>query len=655
MTPPPAHHSLVATFRHRTELDGLRAIAVVAVLLFHAGLGLPGGYVGVDVFFVLSGYLITSLIVRDLESGRFTFMQFWGRRARRILPASITLVLSTLLAGSVLLMPSDFSALGDSAIATAAFGANVFFWRSVDYFTTNAEEIPLLHMWSLAVEEQFYFVVPFLLWACRASGRLRRADLFSLVSITVLTSVVVACWMVPRMPAAAVYLLPSRVWEMGLGALAALAPPRWLPAHSPTRSASAWLGLAAIGLPCFAFDQATPFPGATAILPCLGTASFILANQRPPTDALPLPIRALSSRPCVAVGLVSYSLYLWHWPIFAFTRYWAIDPLSLTTRVFLCLVSLAIASVSWRFVETPFRTKAIAASAATMLRGAVVALLVIAASGFAVRAHFGFPSRYSRRLIDLSEAGLRTVAAPSVTLTELRAGRVPSLGDPANPPTLLVWGDSHAMAILPAIEALCQEHGVSAVYAVHSSTTPVLHYVHTDRYSRGDKAPEFASAVIDYVQIHRVPNVLLAARWSGYFAEDRERTSTRVEGRLPRDIEFGDALRDTTDALMAAGAHPFILMEVPNHLAAVPKVLRVRLMTLSAPKRLTDVASSGTNLGRCGCPQRATTTGGSTNRPGTADGDRNASRGCPTPRGSSPPAGPLRRLAEQRSANGRGG
>jgi peptidoglycan/LPS O-acetylase OafA/YrhL len=568
----------VQTFRYRPELDGLRAVAVLAVLFFHADFGLPGGFVGVDVFFVLSGYLITSLIIRDLESSRFTFAEFWERRARRILPASTVLVTATLVAGSLLLMPSDFATLGSSATATAVFGANVFFWRSVDYFTAAADELPLLHMWSLAVEEQFYFGVPFLFWLCSRSRYFTRQWLLVFIGIACVVSLAMAAWMVPRMPAAAFYLLPSRAWELGLGSIVALWPPRSLPASRPARAACSWIGLAGIAVPCGLYDESTPFPGIAALPPCLGSALFILSNSLPANGPAPLPARVLSTAPAVAIGLVSYSLYLWHWPFFAFARYWALEPLSLWTRIALCAISGLVATLSWYFVETPFRTRSFAPRRLEMLTAAGISLGVLAIAGLAIRFGNGFPQRFSSEIVDLASEDLRNISARSATLDELRVGNLPILGDPADPLRLLVWGDSHAMAILPAVEQLCREKNVSACYAVHSSTAPVLGYEHTERFSRGAEAPAFAAAVIDYVRAKRVPNVLLAARWSGYFDESRSRMCSLVHERESLEADFGVALRTTVEALVEAGAQPWIFTEVPNHKVNVPKALRARMM-----------------------------------------------------------------------------
>lgn len=571
--------SMVEGFRYRRELDGLRAVAVLAVLLFHAGLGLPGGFVGVDVFFVLSGYLITSLIIRDLELGVFTFPQFWERRARRILPASAVVVAASIAAGAVLLMPSDYAILGKSAVATALCAANVFFWRCINYFTTAADEMPLLHMWSLAVEEQFYFIVPVLLRMCSRSTYFTRPTLLLCIGTLCLGSLGLAVWLVPRAPAAAFYLLPSRAWELGVGAFVAVWPPLLMPEKQFMRATIAWLGLIAIGVPCVVYDKTTPFPGLAAVPPCVGAALFILSTARPIAQAPPFPVRVLSCWPVVAVGLASYSLYLWHWPIFAFARYWTLQPLPLTMRATLCLLAAIAAWLSYLFVESPFRTQRAASNRVALFGSAATVLFALAAGGVAITAYGGFPGRFAPAMLELVRGEVMTPAASSATLADVRKGRLPILGNRADPLQLLVWGDSHAMAILPAVELLCKERRVSACYAVHSSTAPVIDYVHTDRYSRGSAAPAFAAAVIDYVRESRVPNVLLAARWSGYLAKT-ERTSHHATIPLSKgsDAGFEESLIKTLVLLREAGAQPWVLTEVPAHPVDVPKALRTKLL-----------------------------------------------------------------------------
>jgi peptidoglycan/LPS O-acetylase OafA/YrhL len=216
---------LIPEFRYRAEIDGLRAVAVMAVVLYHAKLGFPGGFVGVDVFFVISGFLITSLILKDLQEGKFTLSNFWERRARRILPALVVVVVFTVVAGWFLLLPDDYEELGRSAAFQAAFAANIDFWRSTGYFAGAAEEKPLLHTWSLAVEEQFYLFVPLILFGLHRSRLLqKRSVLRGGLMGCIILSLIYSTYAVSASPLSAFYLLPSRAWELMLGCLIAVAP-----------------------------------------------------------------------------------------------------------------------------------------------------------------------------------------------------------------------------------------------------------------------------------------------------------------------------------------------------------------------------------------------------------------------------------------------
>ncbi|HPO71987.1 MAG TPA: acyltransferase, partial [Armatimonadota bacterium] len=302
--------TLIPKLQYRPEVDGLRAVAILSVLFYHAGFGCHGGYVGVDVFFVISGFLITSLIWNDLEAGRFTFAQFWERRARRIVPASVVVMAVVVAAGLFLLLPPDLEALGRAAASQAAFGANIYYWRTTGYFGGNTDEMPLLHTWSLAVEEQFYFIVPFILWGMFRFPALRsRPAVLSVLLAGFVISFATSVWGVHYRRDATFYLLPTRAWELLLGALVAFLPvsPRHL-ARGHAREFVAIAGMLLILFAVFTYSPETLFPGPAAIPPCLGTALVIWANQRRDGDVPTFLGKALSVRPLVFIGLISYSL-----------------------------------------------------------------------------------------------------------------------------------------------------------------------------------------------------------------------------------------------------------------------------------------------------------------------------------------------------------
>ena len=300
-------------FRYRADVDGLRAVAVIMVLLFHADIGMLGGYVGVDVFFVISGFLITGLILKQQRSGTFSLLQFWGRRIRRIIPASTLVGVVCLLAGT-LLLPADFSELAKSLTAQQLMVSNIYFWKASDYFGGTAEVMPLLHTWSLAVEEQFYLGYPLVLIVLyRWSTRTAVAVLFAMAAV----SLIIAEWGVWHHPTATFYLLPPRACELLLGGLLVYCPePHRI--GQTWRELGSWIGLALVVFAGVGYSTDTSFPGLTAMVPCVGTGLIIYLNTLQPTRLA----RILSLRPVVFIGMISYSLYLWHWPLFAFTCYW---------------------------------------------------------------------------------------------------------------------------------------------------------------------------------------------------------------------------------------------------------------------------------------------------------------------------------------------
>jgi peptidoglycan/LPS O-acetylase OafA/YrhL len=383
--------------RYRPEIDGLRAIAVAAVILFHAGFALfSGGFVGVDVFFVISGFLITSIVVEELKTGRFSVLRFYERRARRILPALFTVMAACIPFAYWLLSPDDLKDFAQSLAAICLFASNVLFWGESGYFDTQAELKPLLHTWSLAVEEQFYVVFPLLLLA---AWRLGRGVLLSLIGAIAVGSLFISVDEVRNFPSAAFYLLPSRAWQLLVGALASFVADRWQaadvrqPAVRLAGEAVGWGGMAMIILALFLFDERTPFPGLNAALPTLGTALVLLgASDRTNVG------RMLAWRPLVGLGLISYSAYLWHQPLFAFTKHALLADLPTDLAIVLCAVTIVLACLSWRYVEQPFRDRSLVS------RGAVFAL---SAAGMAAFVGLGF---IGHRMSDrITQARLRSV------------------------------------------------------------------------------------------------------------------------------------------------------------------------------------------------------------------------------------------------------
>jgi peptidoglycan/LPS O-acetylase OafA/YrhL len=331
--------------KYRREIDGLRAVAVVPVILFHAGFAsFEGGYVGVDVFFVISGYLITSILIEDLERGRFSIARFYERRARRILPALFFMMICCVPFAWAWMVPSEFRDFSQAVIAVTLFVSNILFWQKTDYFAPAAEENPLLHTWSLAVEEQFYIVFPLLLLVLWRFGR--NPVLWSIVLLS-LASLALAEWGSRNAPVANFFLIVPRIWELGAGAICALVL-HGRPVRENTILSTLGLGLIVVSV--FAFDGNTPFPSLYALAPVGGTALIVLfAGPGTPVG------RLLSLPAFVGIGLISYSAYLWHQPLFAFARIRSFGHVEDGLLLALAVASLGLGWLSWRFVERPFR------------------------------------------------------------------------------------------------------------------------------------------------------------------------------------------------------------------------------------------------------------------------------------------------------------
>ena len=494
------------TIPYRADVDGLRALAVLPVLFFHAELGCPGGYVGVDVFFVISGYLIGSLVLSEIRNGTFTMMDFWERRVRRIFPALAAVVIATFLAGSFWMVPQHFAELGQSIIAQPLLVANFYFWKQSGYFETAAEFQPLLHTWSLAVEEQFYLFFPLVMMLFMRWGL-----------NTVRTAVVVfiagsLAWSVygsVRYPDAAFFLIPSRIWELDLGVMLALLPKRRA-ARPLLDNLLGWSGIAAIACAVFLYDLNTTFPGYAALLPCLGAVLVIYSNCHTPNSAG----RLLGTRPLVFVGKISYSLYLWHWPVIVFLKYTAVTEVTNLHLAGALLLSFLLACLSWKYVETPFRRKTRFGKRKNLfvLAGVLGTLFVV--SGTILYKTDGIPERFPEEV-----SRHRKVPSPFDNIPQLhefvKTGKLPTVGaDPESAAgKMLLWGDSHAMSLLPAFDTIGREKGVAIYTAVEPGICPI-----PETHSGGDAHENLdrGSAVLRFVGDEGIRHVLLIARWEVY-------------------------------------------------------------------------------------------------------------------------------------------
>ena len=563
-----------AELRYRPDVDGLRAVAVLCVVFYHYGFWqVPGGFVGVDVFFVISGFLITGIIHREMADGRFTIRHFYERRIRRIFPALFAMLSVATVAAWLLLFPVDFEAYAKSLMATAFFAANFEFWREVGYFDISASLKPLLHLWSIAVEEQFYLLFPPLLLLVGASSRRR---LLCVIGGLLVVSFAFSVWAVGHSAPTAFYLLPARMWELMLGAVVALAP---LPALSRRwREAAAFAGVSLIAWAVWTYDRWMPFPGAAALAPCLGAALVIYAGQQPNLVA-----RALSGKPVVFVGLISYSLYLWHWPVLVFAQI-ALNRALHPWEIYACIaLSFVLAAISWRFVERPIRIDR-GLEWRALFGSAAAAMSIAAICGVAVASARGVPQRLQpeirKILAEERDHEPRMDICFGLDAHDVRKGRLCRIGSmKAETPSFILWGDSHADALLPAVQQVAQQNGRAGLFAGTDSCAPLLGVVRPD----APKCKPFNDAVARLATKPAIREVILDARWSkNAYGTARGEGDWRIfprdengEGTDLRSTEavFYRGLERTVQKLTRAGKKVVIVASVPEAGYSVPRVM----------------------------------------------------------------------------------
>lgn len=485
---------------------------------------MSGGYVGVDVFFVISGYLIASLIVEEQRTGAFSLANFYARRIRRIIPALTFVILACLPFAWLWMLPEQIESLSRSIQAVAIFASNFYFDAGSGYFSPAAELQPLLHTWSLAVEEQFYLLFPLFMLAVWRLGRPRVAVVIMLISLVSLAlaqfggNLTIAPPYVERnlswlaQPAFAAFYLPiGRIWELGLGILLALAP-RHPYAGKRIGDLFATVGLACIAFSAFVFDESTPFPSAYTLVPTLGTAAVIVFASAEGSIG-----RALALPPIAGLGLVSYSAYLWHQPLFAFARLRNLNEPPPSVFLALMVIALMLAYVTWRWIERPFRQKH-AFTRSQLFAGAVAATGALVAVGLVGRVANGFPARLpveSRALLAYGDlVGLQELCPGSLELPV--APERSCVVGAATEPTFAIVGDSHAAALAPAFATAGAHRGVSAKLLSFPSCPPMPGLERASLRKR-DSCPDYYEAVYEYLaEQEAIRHVVLSARWTLY-------------------------------------------------------------------------------------------------------------------------------------------
>lgn len=545
------------TFGNRRDIDGLRALAVIPVVLFHFGFStFSGGFVGVDVFFVISGFLITSILFREINAQRFSFVDFWARRARRILPALSVVMLVTLALGWLLLTAKDFSELGRTVRYQSLFISNILFMREDGYFQPASDLKPLLHTWSLAVEEQYYIFFPLLMVLLMRHIRHWRWVLFAVLLVSFGLNIVY----IERKPDMAFFSLPTRAWELLCGAMLAVLPAR-------KQAVQPWLyqivglaGLAAVLLAVLTFDRETVFPGWAALLPVLGATALIWSGGQGSTWAGQL----LSARVFVWVGLLSYSLYLWHWPVYVYANAISIDGIQPLEAAGWILLALGLAWLSWRFVELPFREKRLLAGRRPVLVAGLLAMAVLAVTGTLVRSQDGFPQRLTGKSLEYAQAQEWRQGQMKCMLVTSDKNRDKAclLGDKQDvPATQLVWGDSHAAALLPAIKNGADREGRPVWLYSMSACPPVL----SD--DPRQQCKDFNDKTMEQVRHLGIKDVVLASNWSlyvyGHENGDRKVLLNPRDDMAQAEARMAAAIKARVAAIRETGAQVWLFKQIP--------------------------------------------------------------------------------------------
>lgn len=558
---------------YRADIDGLRALAVVPVVLYHLGFrAFSGGFAGVDVFFVISGYLMANIIYGALAARSFSLAGFYERRIRRIFPALYAMLAVCTMVGFAVLLPSHLRVFGESLAAVASFASNWLFRISLGYFDGRSLDTPLLHTWSLAVEEQFYLLFPLLLMCARDLPR-------KWVARVILAGAVVSfsfcLWCTRTNPRSAFFLLPSRAWELLIGSYFAVSPLRVL--NQRLSEAAGAAGLLLILGSFFVYDQRTWFPGAAAFAPCFGAALLIFSG----TGARTAVCRLLSVRPVIYVGKTSYSLYLWHWPIIVFVSYCLDRAPGPSERFPIAVAAMVAAALSYRYIEQPFRAGRDGLSRRFVLGFALSATALAVVTGSALYLANGAPWRSDPEVARLDS--YRTGQDRTLDHCQTSAPYFQSvciLGAIHRAPTAFLWGDSHAQVIGPQLSGVAAERGRSFEAGIAINCPPLAGVWRADpnapRYCGVTAKSGFSNSVLRYLGDHdEISTVILAGRWgmwaegSGYGSEEgqyEELADSTGAGDTPdgRWAIFHHGLEATVQALSRMRKHIVLVADAPE-------------------------------------------------------------------------------------------
>tara|TARA_Y100001970_G_scaffold121071_1_gene150185 strand:- start:72051 stop:74006 length:1956 start_codon:yes stop_codon:yes gene_type:complete len=504
---------------YRSEIDGLRALAVLPVMFFHAGFSsFKGGYVGVDVFFVISGYLISSLIIQDLGKNKFSLVEFYERRSRRILPALFFVMIVSLPFAWFLLPPTEMKDFGQSLAAVSIFSSNFLFWLESGYFETSSELKPLLHTWSLAVEEQFYILFPLImmfLW------RIRYNFIVIIFFLLFLFSLAFSHWAAFNSPSANFYLLPSRAWELLIGVfLGFFLAKNPLNSYSFNNQILSIIGFGMILISVFLFDDSTPFPSLYSLIPTLGTAILILTAVRGT-----LMYKVLTWKLLTGIGLISYSAYLWHQPVIAFARYYSLGDLNKSHLLGLILTSFIFALFSYKYIETPFRKNKILFTRKIIFSLSFILIFIFTSLGSLLHFKQGLSDR-----VDFSSELKNSFQIPQTgkcfdkEYSHLSDEWGCVLGDNKNSIDFALLGDSHSLSLKNTLDKLGKKHNKAIFFVGYSGCLPFID-IYPNRKDQVERnCYELNKRIFNFLIDKNIKEVIMSARWSYYTDGDYDKS-----------------------------------------------------------------------------------------------------------------------------------
>lgn len=572
--------------KHHSFIDGLRTVAVLPVIFFHYNIAhMTGGYVGVDVFFVLSGFLITGLIFEQMKEKRFSLSDFYERRARRILPALLLVCLISLITALLLYMPHDFKQFSRSLEGIAVFGSNFIFARWTGYFADPASTIPLLHTWSLAVEEQFYVLFPLILMMIKNYFRDKTFAIRLTVYAMFLTSFTLSVYLLPTEPERTFYFLHTRAWELMAGALLALHLKEWSISQFAAQVMSA-AGVIILLMCFYLYDRNTPFPGFAAMPPCIATVFLLWSNINHSTVFK----RILSSKLFVSIGLISYGLYLYHWPILVFTRYFLDQEPTGLTSLFLISITFAAAGLSYVFLEKPVRSAHMLKRSLLFKTSGAILFSLGLIGLWGVHSN-GLPNRFNKGVLKYALAEEEYINTKQTTercdvliARDVAGDKVCKFGAAqSQQPEFLLWGDSHAAAVQGAVADEAEKSHVTGWSIIRSGCPALLDAERTDHFVDYSCAA-ISEAVLSTIHQNKIKNVLLVARWDMYALgwEKGSVETTREpfisflthDGRtLVREDAFASSFLTTVETLNKMGVNIWVVKQVPPQLVYVSSAL----------------------------------------------------------------------------------